>query len=269
MNFGSWNNLSNNEKLLAALVAFLAFSSLSNGQPSLFVLLIVLAVLYSLRNASENREERADRSPRRQAVRRRAEQPRPSAEKVHNHALQAVRSAGLDPSEMRVLPVDIGIISFHEDEDPVVHRTWPVDDDCDYVQPFIQLRVPVTAAGKVRFELLDDSGQRIFVHEDRYELKRGRNLIIPSTRLPVHDEQEMNGRWELRVHADNMLLASYQFEWAESESAGFRRHLGEDGEISSELRAVIAESRLGEMSLDELLADQGDSAQPERRQSRR
>ena len=84
--------------------------------------------------------------PRREEVREdmlaqfSAAQPR--ADQVYSHALDAVRNAKLDPTEMQVLPIDIGVMAFTGNEDPVIYRTRDVLDDVDYLQPFVQLRLP-------------------------------------------------------------------------------------------------------------------------------
>jgi hypothetical protein len=69
------------------------------------------------------------------------------------------------------------------------------------------------------------------------------------------------------VSADGVLLAAHRFEWEEATSTAIRRHLGEDGEISSEMRAVLAESRLETISLDELLAPQDEEPREQQRRS--
>ncbi|MBL8118413.1 MAG: hypothetical protein JNJ78_12855 [Anaerolineae bacterium] len=188
------------------------------------------------------------------------------AEKVYAHALRAVERAGLNPDEVRVLPVDVGVMVFRGDNDPEVCRTQPVSDDADYIQPFVQLRLPTRAVGKIKFEIIDSDGQLLFVHEDIHHLERGRNLVTPKARLPIHDAQVMYDKWQLRISADGMVLASHAFEWQESSTRVIRRHITEDGEISNELRASLAENRLGKMSLDELLEFQEDE---EPRQQRR
>jgi hypothetical protein len=188
-------------------------------------------------------------------------------EPVYSHALKAVERAGLNPDEVKVLPVDIGVMAFRGDQDPAVYRTRPVLDDVDYIQPFVQLRLPTKAMGKIRFEILDTDGQVLFIHEDMHQLVRGRNLITPTARLPIHDAQAMHGPWQLRVTADGLALATHTFEWQESTSKTIRRHLTDDGEIGSGLRVALAENRLQKMSLDELLAAQDDGA--EQQQGRR
>lgn len=236
--------------VLALVLAFLAFSGLQQGEPGALLLLLGLGALYlSRRDRPRDDDYAAD------PVILRKHRP-VNVEQIHEHALDAVRRAGGNPDILPVLPVDMGLLSFHGDDDPVIHRTWPVDDDADYVQPFVQLRLPVAASGRIMFEILDDLGKRVYIHEDQYHLVRGRNLIMPSTRLPVHDEQHLEGRWDLRVLTDGVLLASHAFTWAATENPDFRRHIGEDGEISSEMRAILHDSRLQRLSLDELLLDQ-------------
>jgi hypothetical protein len=192
-------------------------------------------------------------------------------ERIYAHALRAVEEAGLDPETSRVLATDIGLMVYKDDRDPMVYRTRDIEDDIDYVQPFVQLRLPTKAVGLIRFEITDSDGQLLFVHEERHQLERGRNLITPAARLPIHDAQVMHDDWELRVSADGMLLATHYFGWQESATRTIRRHLSEDGEISTELKATMAENRLARLSLDDLLADQEDdrSDSQQQRQQRR
>lgn len=191
---------------------------------------------------------------------------KPQGESVFPHALAAVREAGLNPERLAVLPVDIGLIAFYGNDEPELHHTRSIPDDSDYIQPFVQLRVPHTAIGQIRFEVLDHYGQPVFVHEDRYQLERGRNLVMPSARIPLHDEQNTSGVWELCIYADNRLIARHIFGWDSAQAPNFERHIGEDGELNSELRAILAQSRLADLSLDELLAhqDQDDFQQEQR-----
>lgn len=189
----------------------------------------------------------------------------PGMEQVYRHAVKAVERAGLSPAETQVLPVDIGLMVFSGDQEPTIFRAQPIPDDVDYVQPFVQLRLPRRAVGRVRFEILDSDRQVIFIHEDRHQLERGRNLISPAARLPIHDAQAMHGSWELRISADGTLLAAHRFDWVESTNKVIRRQLSADGEISSEMRAMLSDNRLQGMSLDELLEGQ----EREQRQQRR
>jgi len=195
--------------------------------------------------------------------------PHPRADQVYSHALDSIKAAGLDPDTVHVLPIDIGVMAFTGDQNPVIYRTKPVLDNVDYIQPFVQLRLPTRAVGRIRFEIVDSDGQILFIHEDVHQLQRGRNLITPAARLPIHDAQVMSGNWELRISADGVLLSVHRFRWQESTERAIRRHLHDDGEISSEMRAMMADSRLQNISLDDLLAAQEDepSAQAGRRQA--
>lgn len=191
------------------------------------------------------------------------------SEKVYAHALRAAAQAGHNPDQMRVVPVDMGFMVFRANHEPDLYRTQPLPDDADYIQPFVQLRLPTRASGRVKFEIVDSDGRTIFIHEDIHELARGRNLITPRARLPIHDAHPMTHDWQLRVIADGLPLATLDFNWQESGTRYIRRNVSEDGEISNELRAALAENRLEEkMSLDELLSPQSDTNES-RRQARR
>ncbi len=198
----------------------------------------------------------------------------PRADQVYAHALDAVRRAGLDPAETHVLPTDIGVMAFSGDQEPTIYRTRPVPDDVDYIQPFVQLRLPTRAHGRIRFEIVDSDNQVLFVHEEDHDFQRGRNLITPAARLPIHDAHAMQKGWQLRISADGMVIAEHDFQWQESTSRVIRRQLSEDGEINNEVRAMMAENRLQKLSLDELLADQDeesdeDEAAPRQQAQRR
>lgn len=182
------------------------------------------------------------------------------------HALEAAQAAGQNPRSMRVVPVDIGVMTFRGDQDPEVARSQPIPDDVDYLQPFVQLNLPTRAVGNIRFEIVDSEGETRFLREENYQLQRGLNLLTPAARLPIHDAFVLSDDWQLRISADGMLLAVHHFTWEESANKLLRKHIQEDGELSHELRAMMAENRLGRVSLDDLLADQ---AAPETDEQRR
>ena len=186
----------------------------------------------------------------------RMERPAARTDQIYAHALRAVAAAGLNPDTVSVLPVDIGLLVYKDEDDPVVHRSQPINNDVDYIQPYIELRLPQKAVGLIRFEIVDSEGQTIFIHENNHELSRGRNLITPSARLPVHDAQAMEAGWQLWVSADGVPLAKHSFYWHEAQDNNIREYISEDGEISSEMRAALAENRLQRMSLDDLLSNQ-------------
>lgn len=189
-----------------------------------------------------------------------AEAPAPN-DGIYRHALAAARRAGINPDQTYVLPTDIGVMVFEGSDPPVIQRTTALDDQADYIQPFIQLRLPTNAEGRVKFELVDEQGERRFVHEDFYRLSSGVNLLTPSARLRVHDLPDRSA-WRLRVYAEGTLIAEHEIEWKVGAASVVRRHLMEDGELSTELntemRAMMAEKRLESVSLDDLMAYQDD-----------
>lgn len=261
---------------------FVILGLVALGEGSFFMTLLVLGGIYMLVRQFEGGRmpwESVDEAER--SLPRRRPRPQPDdddldygdyeeaagRERIYAHAIRAVEAAGIDPETAKVLATDIGVMAFKDDSEPMIYRSRPVLDDIDYLQPFVQLRLPQKAIGRIRFEIVDSDGQVLFVHEDRHQLERGRNLISPAARLPIHDAQAMYEDWELRVSADGVPLASHQFSWQESATKVVRRHLSEDGEISTELRATMAENRLQKMSLDDLLLEQEDES--ENRQQRR
>ncbi len=181
-----------------------------------------------------------------------------NADQVYAHALQAVKRVGLAPDQLPILPVDIGVMAYRDGK-PRIFRTSAVPDDVDYIQPFVQLRLPTRARGKIRLELIDADGELVFMREEEHDLKRGRNLITSSGRLPVHDALALEEGWTLRVYADGNQLAEHSLKWRESNSEWVRDALADDGEISQELRVAMNDAAEDEMSLDDLLSFQEDA----------
>lgn len=257
------------EIMIGLLLIIAGFTALGSEAPLTLVFFVLGLYLFARQIDRSSFSARGDVSASRYAEDAASAQPR--ADQVYAHALEAVQRAGLDPAETHVLPVDIGVMAFSADQDPTIYRTRPVLDDVDYIQPFVQLRLPTRAKGLIRFEILDSDGQVMFVHEEDHEFQRGRNLITPAARLPIHDAHAMHDGWHLRVSADGVLIAEHEFAWEESSSTVIRRSMSEDGELSGEVRAMMADSRLQRISLDELLAEQDDdeTAQPHQQAGRR
>ncbi len=204
----------------------------------------------------------------RQARLQREERPRAPSEElspregVYRHALAAARRAGIDPEHTYVLSTDVGVLVYRGTDAPVIQRTTALNETAEFIQPFISLRLPTDAEGRVKFELVDENGTRRFVHEEYYRLHGGSNLLTPPSRLRVSDLEASEAKWRLRVYAENMLVAEHEIEWEVASTSVVRRHLMEDGEISSEgvaeMRSLIEEQKLNSMSLDDLLAYQDD-----------
>lgn len=268
------NNGGNNGGVFLFLFFFFVLvTGLPNSLLWLFGLLMLASIvrnvdigefLNSVRGIPSNMEIEEDFGEGDYGVAPRASRASVPAEPIYRHALSAVTAAGLDPDSIPVLTVDIGVLVYAGNAKPEVYRTWKIPDDVDYLQPFVQLRLPSKATGIVRFELYDSSGDLIYAREESHALERGRNFITPSTRAPIHDQQDMEGNWELRVSADGVLLAVHQFAFGDATSATIGKHIGEDGEINTELKLAISDGRTGSMSLDDLLSyhdDEGDNEQ--------
>lgn len=265
-----WNN--NRNTLILAFI-LLALGAVAFLESSAFVVLFLLGLLFLVRQFDQSQlntgyrtgyEEDAGYASDAEyeedweettAPQRSSQSQR---EPVYRHALEAVTRAGLDPDSVQVLAVDIGVMGFKGNETPTVYRTWSVPDDVEFIQPFVQLRLPSTARGKVRFEVLDASGKVVFVNENMYNLEKGRNFVSPAARLRVQDGFTLGPGWQLRITADDQLVATHRFEFDESTSANIQRHIGEDGEINAEMRSVLTENRLPKMSLDDLLSYQSE-----------
>jgi hypothetical protein len=238
------------------------------GSSSIFPLILGVIGFFLLARQFDKAKTGFDEPPQQRPIERPIEEAEErltrqtsGADQVYRHAIDAVRRAGRDPGETQVLPVDIGVIALRDGVAPVVHRSQPVDDDVDYIQPFVQLRIPRRAMGRIRFEIIDSDEQVLFIHEDVHELERGRNLVTPGARLPIHDAHIMQGNWQLRVSADGLPLATHVFKWREGSEKAIRRHIREDGEITNELKAAIMDNTPGSMSLDDLLGYTPDDAQ--------
>lgn len=263
------------------LLALGAVALLGNSFPVILVLLGLLFLVRQFDSDSSSRSSNVSRQEAEYSYDYEAEeeeddyddyeifhqQPSSAEQRVYRHALESVERAGLDPDVVQVLAVDIGLLTTKEDGEPHIYRTWSLPDDIDYIQPFVQLRVPMEANGNIRFEIIDAVGDAVYIHEDSFKLTRGRNFLTPNTRMPLHDQMELDGKWRLRIIADGVTIAEHRFEYAEAAGSNIRRHIGEDGEINTEMRAVMTENRMPKMSLDDLLAYQGDEEEERRQRS--
>jgi hypothetical protein len=178
-----------------------------------------------------------------------------------DHVAQAISRAGQNADELAVLPLDLGVLVYKDEQPPQLYRMDEIPDDIDYLQPFVELELPSAVTGRVRFEITDGSGQPVFIEENSYRFHEGAQPVLAQTRLPIHDAQDFDEDWHLKVYAEDVLLADHRFAWNNAVNvAPIRQHIQEDGEISAELRQALAESNLERMSLDELLDFQDDAS---------
>lgn len=181
---------------------------------------------------------------------------------IYPHALTAVQAAGKDPDDLAVLPVDLGFLVF-KDENRMIYKEAAIPDDIDYIQPYVELRIPKAANGKISFRIYNASNELIYAYSDQFTLERGRNLVTPSTRLPIHDQHDFSRFWRFEVAVGKTTIASHTFDWYDNEDHDDPL-VSADGELSSEIRAMLEESRLQQMSLDELLSYQESEEQQRR-----
>jgi hypothetical protein len=253
-------------------IFFLALGLWSLAQtPAVAGILIVMALLFfAFRDANRSRPRQPsaryplDQADARFASRRAAPNIEPPPDDgMYTHALDAARAAGMTPENSFVLPIDIGVMAYERDGRRVIHRMLPLNSLTDYLQPFIQLRLAANAYGRLKFEIVDENDERLFVHEERHRFAQGVNFITPPSRLRVQPGDNA-ATWRLRVYADDSLIADHALLWEVGTSAVVRRNLLEDGEISPEIgaqvRTLLNQNRLTDISLDELLASQDDDS---------
>jgi len=179
------------------------------------------------------------------------------ASRMHRVAAQAVRRAGQNPDTLAVAPVDIGVLAYESREaTPTLYRETRLPEDAAYIRPFMLLRSPRRARGRIRFELLDGQGALRFVDETEWELKAGETFVYPATWLPADRIEDFGGEWTLRVYAAETLLAAHEFAWWDSGGGDLRRYLTGDGEISDDLLEGLSGTHVERLSLDDLLDDQ-------------
>jgi len=180
---------------------------------------------------------------------------------AYPHAVKAAHAAGLYPRTSTLYPSDIGVLVYRDGDEPQIVRDWEAPDDIDYLQPYVELHVPRAANGIVRFEVYDADGQLVYAREEDRQLRSGRNLILPKTRLPITPKLALYDGWRLRVLADGYAIAEHGVNFTDAETldrAPLSAHIGEDGEISAELQDALNGGNIGGISLDDLLSDQED-----------
>ncbi len=265
-------------------IAFLVFFAAMNN-PSMWTLFFLLLVVASIANNANNNTRRVSSRDRRVSVRREddyrykrsasASRALGSGERAatararrmtdtleaYPHAVKAAHAAGLHPSTSTVYPSDIGVLIYRDGDEPQIVRDWEAPDDIDYLQPYVELHVPRAANGMVRFEVYDADGKLVYAREEDRQLKGGRNLILPKTRLPITPKLALYDGWRLRVLADGYAVAEHILNFSDAatiDTAPLAAHIGEDGEISAELQDALNTGNVGGISLDDLLSDQED-----------
>lgn len=212
----------------------------------------------------------AHSAPRKREMRDVAPMHPPPARQVSNSpaavAASAMRAAGHEPAATQIQVTDIGILATHAGGEQTTHRLTPIDDQVERIQPFVQLELPVIAAGDVDFVLFDEVGEERYACTLPRQFERGRSMIIADPPFMLAEQRE-RGSWTLDVYADKVLLASHAFRWMHDRYAAARQRLSSDGELNLDAMPTAASNRPApRLSLDDLLADQD---VPARRRERR
>ena len=183
-----------------------------------------------------------------------------SQENAYTHAIQATQRAGVNPNWASVLPIDIGLVGFANDQAGIIYRVAPIPPKIKQLQPFVKFHVRHATHKQIRFEIKDNQNTPVFRFEKEYALKIGENFITPPARIVIANLVAIHGIWELWIYENNEPLAAHQFSW-EGDSIGVvNLPISQDGEISPELTNEL-EAQLGTISLDELLDDLNQSSQ--------
>ena len=186
-----------------------------------------------------------------------------SQENAYTHAIQATQRAGINPNWASVLPIDIGLVGFSDNQTGIIYRIAPIPAQIKYIQPFVKLHVRHATHKRIRFEIKDDQDSPVLKSEKEYALKIGENLVTPATRLPVAKLETIKGLWKLWIYENDEPLAVHHFGWERDSVGGVTVPISQDGEISPELTDEL-ESQFGTISLDELLGDDSDQSAQKR-----
>lgn len=131
-------------------------------------------------------------------------------------ALDRARARGGYSNE-RLMLLDVGLIASQmSSEGMSVRRTRSASKDDDGVRPFLTLFVDPAEADRnviVRFEIVDQNGTTVYVHEMRSYLRQGEVNIMADHHLKLagNDQVEGVGDWDLRVFIDGDLAGLHNF----------------------------------------------------------
>jgi hypothetical protein len=118
--------------------------------------------------------------------------------------------------------LDVGLISTQTTEEGMkMSKARTVSKDDDGVRPFITLHVEPADADRqavVRFEIIDQRGNRQYMYDMQIYLREGDVNIITDTQLPLLGNAQISGTgdWDLRVYVDNRLAGVHTFALAPS-----------------------------------------------------
>ncbi len=180
----------------------------------------------------------------------------PRRERSNQAAARAMRRAGYVTDEDYVQVSDVGLLAYRDIDGPRLVRYGDVLTDTEFLRPFVELWLPHKARGSVRLELVDGQGRLRYADQQRYELSRGYNTILPDTWLPLRGKVDRAEDWQLRVLAGDTVLAVHTFGWRRVGGGAIQRYVESDGELSPELQRLLDSKPREAISLSDLLDDQ-------------
>lgn len=167
--------------------------------------------------------------------------------------------------------VDVGMIATQSSaEGMAMRRARAISKDDDGVRPFITLQVPPSETDRhalVRFEIIDQNGRELYVHEMRVYLRDGEVNVLSDHHLPLMKNQQVegSGEWDLRVHIDGTLTGIHTFSLTPSYDDRRRRLTPDGGRYfvtgDAEQSAPRRDDGDVPLTLEDLLRGQGQEQQ--------
>jgi hypothetical protein len=225
-----------NTAWLAVMGLLIAFALLAGviTPPVQITLLAIFAItaLISIIEIGRERESLIDtlrRTPIRQRI---SAQARESQERAKTHGGFLTHGLTL---------MDVGLIALQSSyEGMAMRRARTISKDDDGVRPFITLNIEPEEADRnavIRFEILDQYGEQIYIHEMKAYLRDGEMSVMADHHLPLAGNRNIDGTgdWDLRVSIDGNLVGIHNFTLAPSINERTRR-------LSSQYEDPVADS---------------------------
>lgn len=175
---------------------------------------------------------------------------------IENQAIaqRAMKRARAEPEEFTL--TDVGLLAYRDRSTSRIVRSTPVVTDTRYLRPFAEISARQRTRAQVTMALLDSNGQPMFVDKNTYVLHRKPTHLVTKTWLPLENLAHTGGNWSIVIDVNDTPLAIHRFGWVGLADNEIVEHLGNDGELSPELREAVKTGKFRRMSLDELLSDQ-------------
>lgn len=210
---------------LAAVIMFaLVAASVAPAAQFALIALFFVAAVASTVEIGQERETIIDalrRAPIRQRV---SPQAREATERARSRG-------GFSNNDLMLL--DVGVIAMQSSyEGMAMRRTRNISKDDDGVRPFVTLNIDPAEAERnatIRFEIYDQNGDQLFIHEMRTYLREGEMSVMTDHHLPLAGNRDIQGAgdWDMRVYIDGNLVGMHNFMLAPSMRERQRRLSGE------------------------------------------